>query len=173
MRIELEKLEDGKGRFAKAYQPEELDLVDERITLNAPVDVAGSVRRSGAEVVVNGRLSSRASVECDRCLKAVELPISAEFSVDYITGEDYESSQVAELTADDLDVSVFDGETIDVDELVKEQLLLSVPDRTLCREDCKGICSSCGADLNAGACNCKQIEIDPRWEALKKLKNDG
>ena len=66
-----------KGRFAKAYQPEELDLVDERITLNAPVDVAGSVRRSGAEVVVNGRLSSRASVECDRCLKAVELPISA------------------------------------------------------------------------------------------------
>jgi uncharacterized protein len=173
MRIELEKLEDGKGRFAKAYQPEELDLVDERITLNAPVDVGGSVRRSGAEVVVNGRLSSRISVECDRCLKAVELPISAEFSVDYITSTDYESSQAAELTAVDLDVSVFDGATIDIDELVKEQILLSVPDRTLCREDCKGICSICGADLNAGACNCEQIEIDPRWEALKKLKNDG
>lgn len=173
MRIELDKLEDGKGRFAQEYRPEELDLIDERITLNGPVNVAGSVRRSGAEVVVNGRLSSRVSVECDRCLKAVELPISAEFRLDYITGKDYESSPSAELTTDDLDVSVFDGETIDVDELVKEQILLAVPDRTLCREDCKGICSTCGADLNDGACNCEQIEIDPRWEALKKLKNDG
>lgn len=173
MRIELEKLADGRGSFAHTYQPGELDLVDERITLNGPVEVVGSVRRSGAEVVVNGRLSSRVSVECDRCLKTVELPISAKFRVDYITGQDYESSDAAELTADDLDVSVFDGETIDVDELVKEQILLAVPDRTLCREDCKGICSTCGADLNDGACNCEQIEIDPRWEALKKLKNDG
>jgi uncharacterized protein len=173
MRIELEKLEGGRGSFAHTYQPEELDLVDERITLNGPVEVVGSVRRSGAEVIVNGRLSSRVSVECDRCLKTVELPISAEFRVDYITGQDYESSHAAELTADDLDVSVFDGERIDVDELVKEQILLSVPDRTLCREDCKGICSTCGADLNAGACNCEQTDIDPRWEALKKFKNDG
>src|SRR5687768_4837966 len=173
MRIELEKLEDGRGSFAQTYQPEELDLVDDRVTLNGPVTVTGSVRRSGTEVIVNGRLSSLVSVECDRCLKTVELPISAKFSVDYITGKDYESSQAAELTAEDLDVSVFDGEAIDVDELVKEQILLSIPDRALCREDCKGICSTCGADMNAGACNCEQIEIDPRWEALKKLKNDG
>jgi uncharacterized protein len=173
MRIELEKLEDGRGSFAQTYQPEELDLVDDRVILNGPVNVTGSVRRSGAEVIVNGSLSSLVSVECDRCLKTVGLPISAKFSVDYITGRDYESSQAAELTADDLDVSVFDGEAIDVDELVKEQILLSVPDHALCREDCKGICSTCGADLNAGACNCEQIEIDPRWEALKKLKNNG
>jgi uncharacterized protein len=172
MRIELEKLEDGKSTFAHTYQPDELDLLDERITLNSPVSVVGSVKRSGAEVVVSGRLSSQVSVECDRCLKTVELPVSADFSVDYITVQDYESSYAAELTADDLDVSVFDGESIDIDELVKEQILLSVPDRTLCREDCKGICSTCGADLNAGACNCEQSDIDPRWEALKKLKTD-
>jgi uncharacterized protein len=173
MRIELDSLEGGKGKFAHTYQPEELDLLDERLRLTAPASVTGFVKRSGAEVVVSGRFSSIVSVECDRCLKTVELPVSAEFSVDYITGKDYESSQAAELTADDLDVSVFDGESIDVDELVKEQILLSVPDRTLCREDCKGICSSCGADLNAGACNCEQTDIDPRWEALKKFKNDG
>jgi DUF177 domain-containing protein len=172
MRIELEKLEDGKGTFAHTYQPDELDLLDERITLNSPVRLVGSVKRSGAEVVVSGRVSSQVSVECDRCLKTVELPVSADFSVDYITGQDYESSHAAELTADELDVSVFDGESIDIDELVKEQILLSVPDRTLCREDCKGICSTCGADLNASACNCEQSDIDPRWEALKKLKTD-
>jgi uncharacterized protein len=172
MRIELEKLEQGRGSFAHTYQPEELDLTDERVTLIGQIKVTGSVRRSGAEVIVTGRLSSRVSVECDRCLKTVELPVSAEFSVDYITGQDYETSQGAELTEEDLDVSVFDGETIDVDELVKEQILLSIPDRTLCQEDCKGMCSSCGADLNTGACNCEQKDIDPRWEALRKFKNE-
>jgi uncharacterized protein len=173
MRIELDSLEDGKGKFAHTYQPDELDLLDERVRLTAPATVTGFVKRSGAEVAVSGRFSSIVSVECDRCLKTVELPVSAEFRVDYITGRDYESSHAAELTAEDLDVSVFDGESIDVDELVKEQILLSVPDRTLCREDCKGICSTCGADLNASACDCATSDIDPRWEALKKFKNEG
>lgn len=173
MRIELENLEDGKGTFAHTYQPGELDLGDERVTLNQPVEVRGSVRRSGAEVVVSGRLSSHVSVECDRCLKRIDLPISNDFKVGYVTEQVYESSHAAELTADELDVSVFDGQSIDIDELVKEQILLAVPDRALCRDDCKGICSNCGADLNEGSCSCEQVEIDPRWEALKRIKNNG
>lgn len=172
MRIELENLEDGKGKFAHTYQPDELDLLDERITLSGPVDVDGKVKRTGAEVVVSGQISSQVRVECDRCLKTIELPIAASFKLDYITGQDYESSSAAELTAEEMAVSVFDGETLDLDELVREQILLSVPDRTLCREDCKGICSTCGGDLNAGACQCQPFDIDPRWEALKKFKNE-
>jgi uncharacterized protein len=66
-------------------------------------------------------------------------------------------------------VSVFDGSAIDVDEIVKEQILLAVPTRMLCREDCKGICPECGADRNTGECNCVTNDIDPRWAALKKL----
>jgi len=173
MRIELEKLEDGRGAFAHTYQPEELDLLDERVTLDGPVAVDGKVRRSRAEVVVSGRIATQVRVECDRCLKTIELPVAADFKLDYITAQEYESSHAAELSADDLAVSVFDGETIDLDELVKEQILLSVPDRMLCREDCKGICSNCGADLNKGACDCAPSDIDPRWEALKRIKNDG
>ena len=172
MRIELDKLEEGKGKFAQTYQPEELDLVDERVTLDGPVIARGQVRRSGAEVVVSGRFETQVQVECDRCLKPIQLPVAADFKLDYITGQDYESSNAAELSADDLSVSVFDGEALDVNELVKEQILLAVPDRALCREDCKGICANCGADLNAGNCNCEQIEIDPRWEALRKFKSD-
>jgi uncharacterized protein len=171
MRIELEKLEDGRGKFAHTYQPEELDLLDDRITLSTPVVANGTVERTGSEIVVSGQISSEVRVECDRCLKILDLPIAASFKLNYITGEDYESSHAAELTADEMAVSIFDGETVDVDELVKEQILLSVPGRTLCREDCKGICSTCGADLNAGACQCQPSEIDPRWEALKKFKN--
>jgi len=169
MRIELENLEGGKGDFAHVYKPEELNPVDERVQLTEPAAVTGKVRLSGNEVFVNGHVETRANVECDRCLKPVELPVSADFALEYITGAEYVSSSVAELTEDELSVSVFDGQAIDVDEVVKEQILLAVPTRMLCREDCKGICPECGMDLNLGECNCVKDDIDPRWAALKNL----
>jgi uncharacterized protein len=172
MRIELEKLEGGRGSFAHVYQPDELDPIDERVKLTQPVEVKGGVRRTGDVVVVNGHVETRAQVECDRCLKPVELPVSTDFALEYITEADYESSSVAALNEEELSVSVFDGESIDVDEIVKEQILLAVPVRTLCREDCKGMCPECGIDLNTGQCNCEADEVDPRWAALKSLKSD-
>jgi len=170
MRIELENLEGGRGDFAHVYQPDELDPVDERIRLTEPATVKGKVRLSGNEVFVNGHIDTRAQVECDRCLQQIELPVSADFALEYITGSDYESSNLAELTEDAMAVSVFDGETIDVDEIVKEQIVLAVPTRVLCREDCKGICPQCGIDKNTGECQCVTDDIDPRWAALKNLK---
>ena len=169
MRIELDKLEGRKGDFAHVYQPDELNPIDERVKLTEPAAVSGKVRLAGNEVFVSGHIETRAQVECDRCLQPVELPVSADFALEYISGADYESSAVAELTEDELSVSVFDGETIDVDEIVKEQILLTVPTRMLCREDCKGICPECGTDRNTGECNCVTNDIDPRWAALKNL----
>ena len=171
MRIEIEKLEGGRGDFAHVYQPGELDPVDERVKLSEPVEVKGAVRRTGDAVAVNGHVETRVEVECDRCLKPVELPVSSDFELEYITEADYESSSAAALNEEEMSVSVFDGESIDVDEIVKEQILLAVPARTLCREDCKGICPECGIDLNTGQCNCAAEEVDPRWAALKGLKD--
>jgi len=171
MRIELENLEVGKGSFAHTYQPDELDLMDDRLRLEQPASVTGRIRTSGSEVRVSGKIDARVEVECDRCLKALEVPVSAKFALEYITGQQYESTHVAELSTEEMAVSVFDGEAIDVDEIVREQILLAVPDRALCNDYCKGICSNCGTDLNSGNCNCESSEIDPRWEALKKFKN--
>jgi uncharacterized protein len=169
MRIELENLEGGRGEFAHVYQPEDLNPVDERVQITEPAQVNGKVRLAGNEVFVNGHVETRAQVECDRCLKPVDLPVNADFTLEYIPGAEYESSAAAELTEAELSVSVFDGEAIDVDEIVKEQILLAVPTRMLCREDCKGICPECGTDLNSGECACKKDDIDPRWAALKNL----
>lgn len=169
MRIELVNLEHGRGDFAHVYQPDELGKFDERVTIVEPVAVWGKVRLAGAEVFVNGHIETRAQVECDRCLNKVELPVNADFDLQYITGAEYESSAAAELAEDAMSVSVFDGEAIDVDEIVKEQILLAVPTRTLCRPDCKGICPDCGIDKNTGDCACGTDEVDPRWAALKNL----
>ena len=172
MRIELENLEGGKSDFAHVYQPQELNPVDERVRLTGPADVKGRVRLSGNEVFVNGHVNARAEVDCDRCLQPVEAPVSADFALEYMTGSEYESSGAAELTEEQMSVSVFDGEAIDVDEIVKEQILLAVPTRMLCRDDCKGICPECGIDKNTGECQCVTDDIDPRWAALKNLTTE-
>ena len=169
MRIELENLEGGKSDFAHVYQPEDLNPVDERVSLTAPATVNGKVRLAGNEVFVNGHVETQAQVECDRCLQPIETPVSTDFALEYITGSEYESSGVAELTEAEMSVSVFDGQAIDVDEIVKEQILLAVPTRLLCREDCKGICPECGTDRNTGDCSCNTDDTDPRWAALKNL----
>jgi uncharacterized protein len=169
MRIELENLEGGKGEFAHVYQPDDLNPVDERISLSGPATVSGKVRLAGNEVFVNGHVETRTTVECDRCLQPVEMPVDTDFALEYITGSEYESSGVAELTEAEMSVAVFDGEAIDVDEIVKEQIVLAVPTRMLCREDCKGICPECGTDRNTGDCSCATNDTDPRWAALKKL----
>jgi len=170
MRIKLENLEGGKGDFAHVYQPEELNPVDERVNLTEPASVTGKVRLSGHQVFVNGHIDTRTRVECDRCLKPVELPVSTDFTLEYISGRDYESSEVVELTEEQMSLAVFNGEALDIDEIAKEQILLAVPTRMLCREDCKGLCPECGTDRNTGECNCITNDIDPRWAALKELR---
>jgi uncharacterized protein len=171
MRFELENLKGGKGDFAHVYQPDELDLLEERVQLFEPAVVKGQIKLTDSQVLVEGHIASRAHVECDRCLQPVELPVSTDFALDYVTGSEYESSEAAELSEEQLALSVFDGDAIDVDEIVKEQILLAVPARTLCREDCKGICPECGINRNTGECSCVTKETDPRWAALKNLSS--
>src|SRR5438093_126583 len=137
MRIELVDLQDGRREFANIYQPEQLDLGDERVTLRGPTAVSGRVRQAGTEVFVTGHIDTCAQVDCDRCLKPIQLPVGTDFSLEYITESEYESSSNAELSEEAMSVSVFDGQAIDVDEIVKEQILLSVPTRSLCKSDCQ------------------------------------
>ena len=170
MRIELASLEGKEGNVAHAYEPAELSLDEERVTLEQPPKIAGRILRDGARVIVEGEIGAVTRIECDRCLRPIELPVKAQFKVEYVTPEAYQVEQDAELEEEDLALSTFDGETIDVDELVREQVLLEVPAHALCQEDCKGLCPVCGVDRNQSNCNCQTSEIDPRWSGLKDMR---
>ncbi len=171
MRVELGSLEGKGSKFAHGYAPGELVLDDDRIALTQPPGVFGRIIRKGNEVVVEGQLTAVIQVECDRCLRPVTLPIQSEFAVEFVTTEAYKALEVSELGEEDLALSVFDGEFIDVDEIVAEQLMLAVPSQAICRADCKGLCAVCGADRNLNECDCKATEMDPRWSTLKELVN--
>ena len=100
----------------------------------------------------------------------MDVPVDAQFKLQYLTRLEYDSIQAVELEEEDLTFSVFDGEVIDIDELVREQVILAIPVRVLCREDCRGLCPTCGADRNFKECGCESAETDPRWAALKNLR---
>jgi uncharacterized protein len=171
MRIDLAGLEEGRGKFVHDYAPDELVIPDNRVALVVPPTVSGQIRSEGRRVHVRGRVTARVQMECDRCLKPVELPIDSSFKLEYVTPEDYQAQQAIELTQADLDLSIFDGGVLDIDELVAEEILLAVPDHVLCIENCKGICERCGADKNTTDCNCEAQQVDPRWAGLEKLVN--
>ncbi len=177
MRIEVDKIAGMGGGFAHAYAPEEIALDDEYARLTSPPEIRARIKRHGERVELRGHLSARTEVDCDRCLKTINLPVETNFEAVYLpaasigSNSDDDAVEEAELQIEDLNVSTFDGETIDVDELVREQILLALPVRALCAEDCQGLCPACGADKNIDtSCNCAQTEIDPRWAALKDLQ---
>jgi len=171
VRIELDNLEGTSGSFAHVYGSDELEFTDERVRLVDPPEISGRVIRKGSQAFLDGRFTTLAQVDCDRCLKSIDIPVRTEFNLQYVTAADYETMHAAALEESDLAVSVFDGEAIDVDEIVREQVLLTVPTRSLCREDCKGFCPTCGADQNLKECGCHSGDSDPRWAGLKDLAN--
>lgn len=171
MRIEIDRLGERGEKFAYEYAPEGLSLDGETLRLAAPAEVEGRAGLRGREVSLEGRLRARVEARCDRCLRPVTSAVEVEFAERFVPPGDEANAAERELQPDDLAFSVYQDGAVDLDELVREQILLALPTRLLCEEDCRGLCPKCGADLNAGACACEQGEVDPRWAALAKLKN--
>ena len=167
MLIEVENLTGTARPFTQTYAPGEIELDDDNAQLTSQTTVEGSARRKGDEVRLNGKIRAEVEVSCDRCLAAVQAPVEIEFDTAFIPGEKAASeSENVELLADDMRLATLEGDSVDLDGLVREQILLALPSRRLCREECKGLCPTCGADLNAGRCSCERSEADPRWSAL-------
>jgi uncharacterized protein len=131
-----------------------------------------------AHVFVRGRMSGWLAVACSRCVEPVRAAIDEDIAVTYIPaaqvpatmdGEDPDDEDGVELGTDDLDVFPYDGESIDLEPLLREQVILAVPFAPLCSESCKGLCPQCGANRNASQCACEP-PIDPRLSTLTNIK---
>ena len=133
-----------------------------------PVRVAGRLSGAGpGRYYFSGRLEGVATGECRRCLNDVRVDVSEEVNLFFMeTG--------VEGAEDDSETYLIDprAHAIDLRPAVREHWLLSVPAYAQCREDCKGLCPSCGADLNAGECACAHT-ADSRWDALRKLRSSA
>src|ERR1044072_7905010 len=172
MRIEVENLTAAAQPFAHTYRPEEVELEEEGARLVSDSAVEGSPTRRGEQVRLRGTIKTEVELLCDRCAAPQSAPLAVEFDTSFIPQElEAGKQENVEMLSDDIGLSPYEGEAVELDELVREQILLALPSRHLCREDCKGLCQKCGADLNQNQCSCEQGEVDPRWAALADLKN--
>jgi uncharacterized protein len=170
MIVDVALLKDGEISFDFQIAPDEIDLEGEDVKLRDAVKFEGKLKRGIAQTDVHGKIFGEIEVECNRCLQAAEMYLEFPFEAVFVTAENYTQEKEAELKAGDLEVSIFEGDKLDLTELAREQILLNLPAQVFCREDCQGLCQKCGANLNLIDCNCEESEVDPRWAALRNLK---
>ena len=162
LRIDLAAVREGPVPVAHQAAPDDPLVAATGLALAAPLAVGGRLSSAG-----EGKFYWQASIktvvraECRRCLTPVDVPISESLGLVFVAEEDARDD-------DDCYVVPRRASVLDLSEAVREELLLAVPQFVECREDCRGLCRRCGADLNAGPCGCAP-EMDPRWEALTKL----
>jgi len=124
-------------------------------------------------VFARGSLRGWMEVACSRCVGPVRIAVDERLAVTYMRSDvapSQDEEAEVEINEDDLDVYTYEDDEIDLEPLLREQLILAIPYAPLCKEDCKGLCSQCGADLNVAPCNCDREASDPRLAALKKIK---
>ncbi len=170
MIISLVRMPPDGIRFNYEYQTGELDVTGREFEFRALPRVVGRVDRVGMEMRLRGEIATTIVLPCDRCLAEIETPLAIPFDLLYTPAEAGSGAAgEIELQEQELDFATFENDEINLDDLVMEQIELNLPSRTLCREDCRGLCPQCGADLNLESCRCSQ-PVDPRWAALADLK---
>lgn len=170
MIIDLKALGSGSKSVDLDIASNEIDLELENVRASSPIHLSCEVDRSDFRTKVTGRIASDFEIDCTRCLEAVKMPLEFDFDVEFIDAEHFGSSGEHEIDSKDLTADALPSEQLDLNELVREQILLNLPEQVFCKDDCKGLCETCGTNRNLKDCNCNENEVDPRWSALKDLK---
>jgi uncharacterized protein len=122
------------------------------------------------DIRVRSTYAGRFEILCARCLDPVEHPLSGQFDLLFRpTGADGEASEHS-ITTSETEIGYYQKEGVLLEDVLREQVLLSLPAKTLCREDCRGLCARCGKHLNSETCACTETVTDPRWSALSGLR---
>ena len=172
MIVDLTEIEGSSLPFQVTVSPADLRLEEEAgLRFTKDISASGAVERHSAQIDVKGHIAAPVEIDCTRCLNPVSKDLAIDFSVSYVTPENFAVDKEREVLADDLDTDVLDSDRLDLKEVVREQILLNLPEQVFCQPDCKGICPVCGVDRNLTDCKCDLEGTDPRWAALKDLRS--
>jgi len=140
------------------------DLIEEK-----RVGEARGALRVVQDVRLRGNYQGEFEIPCARCLEPVEQALGGEFDLLFRPlGVDSDASERA-ISTPETEIGYYQNGGLVLEDVLREQVLLSLPARTLCREDCKGLCRHCGQNLNSESCTCDTATADPRWSALSDL----
>lgn len=154
MLITLQELELHRIVVSKTYPSGELDLGAAEFRQVGPLRVNVVAELEGGDVRIRGRLEGRLESRCDRCLEAVEIPLSRDFDLGYRPMSAIAREEEIRVPRDELELGFYSGDSIALADVVTEQVLLALPMKVVCEADCRGLCPVCGANRNLESCHC-------------------
>ena len=163
VKLNISTYSEGLSTEKRTVQPSEIDLSDQEFY--HPIDILFNINKIGSEVFLTAQIKTFAALECDRCLSDFKYELDETVNIVCTTDSN--------LVNNDEDDIYFISDTtheINITASIRDAIILNIPPKKLCIEKCKGLCPRCGINLNEKTCNCKSEKIDPRWEALKKIK---
>jgi uncharacterized protein len=168
--VSLDAVLDEPLRFAAPLQLGVAALDREPLVAISPLEMSGEVMRIEGGYALTARLVYDGQLECSRCLEAYPFHEEDAFSLVLYPRKPEARGEEVELAREDLDALFFDDPVVPLAPIAEERVQMALPMKPLCRPDCKGLCVGCGKDLNQGPCGCSHEAADPRWEALRALK---
>lgn len=157
--IDLNRKKVSRKKVHLVYKEESFYEGGEKIEFIKPITLEGELFLTGDIINLEGNICSELSLPCSRCFvnfsHTINVPIHEKFSANPENKDD--------------DIILIDGDTIDITNVIKNNIIMSLPIKKLCKDDCKGLCQHCGTNLNISSCNCSNDDIDSRLTKLKDL----
>jgi uncharacterized protein len=169
MFLDLTRYRQPQAHWSRTFPPQDVAQEGDAYRIVDPVDLEFEIVKDKEKFRLAGTARTTLELTCGRCLEPFRLPVAAVFDQRFLPASEMAQDPEREVQDEDVDVSYYRDDRIDLNELLREQFYLALPMKPLCREDCRGLCPQCGTNLNAGACDCAPAWEDPRLAPLKRL----
>src|SRR5579863_9591768 len=172
MFLSVKEMEVRKVRFEETFQPGEIDFSTDAVTQAGPLraeGVAELLANTDGEIRIKGRLSVNMEAECDRCLGRAQFPLDSAFDLFYRPSDALAVNEEVAIDEGEAEMGFYAGPGMELEDVLREQILLSLPMQRVCSVECKGICPVCGKDRNETFCDCRVEPANDRWNALREI----
>ncbi len=172
MFLSVHEMELRKVRFDEVFPPGKIQFLDPKLRQAGPLEAAGTAEllpHTGGEIRIQGRLAVGMEAECDICLDVTGYPVELDFDLFYEPARSGPGREEVALRTEDSEVDFYEGDGLELEDVLREQVLLALPMQRTCRQSCQGICPVCGANRNRAQCGCRQEAPDDRWAGLREF----
>jgi uncharacterized protein len=164
MKVNVSRVLKGKDYAQEIEEETSIPVIEfkgQLIHVNSPVHVRARISNTGDRLLLNGTIKVSVAMQCSRCLESFDYKVETDFT-----------EELSNKDSGD-DIVSFEGDTIDLTDIIINNILLSLPMKAICDLNCKGLCPNCGTNLNIKECNCTGNDLDPRLAVLKGLLKDN
>jgi uncharacterized protein len=169
----VKELEVRKVRFDADFPPGDIDFQDQDIRQATTLHAEGSAEllsNTLGEIRITGKLSVVMEADCDRCLEGIRIPVDSDFDLFYVPDANAAHGHEVAINEAESEMGFYEDGGLELGEVLREHILLSLPMQHVCSEACRGICPQCGKNRNQGDCGCAARLADDRWSALQSMK---